>query len=148
MFKMTVKKILVVSIFVLLLVSPVVAQDIAGDGMEMDGDSMNMPGMTRSVDGRMQMFVDLGPALGGQMAHVYVDIIAFLITLFLVMKVGRGKIRYPILILGLTFLVSALIPLFFGHNLMWLVALIKSIGGMISIIWFISIFGLFSSSSD
>ncbi len=95
--------------------------------------------------GHTQMIVDIGPSYKGQMAHVYVDLLSFLIALFLVMKIGSGKIRYPILVLGLTFLATGLMPIILGHTYMWLVALVKSLGGMLAIIWFLQIFGLLGS---
>lgn len=89
----------------------------------------------------MEMHGNMGPVIGGQMIHVYFDFLIFIIALFLVMKIGSGKIRYPIFILALGFLISALVPVVFGHGYMWLVALIKSSFGLLSVLLFIQVFG-------
>ena len=109
--------------------------------------------MEESMDDEMvmgpggQMLVDFGPGFGGQMLHVYVDVLAFLVTLFLVMKLGMGKMRYPIMVLALTLLLTALIPVIWGHQWMWLIALLRSIGIIIAMIWLMVIFGVFQRSN-
>ena len=136
------KKIIYTILFTVLLITMSISPVLAQSDSMMEEGVMEMDGMMMGPDGRMQMTIDMGPALGGQMAHVYVDLVAFVISLYLVMKIGRGKIRNPIMLLGLGFLVSALIPLFFGHQFMWLIALVKSIAATFAMIWFMSVFGL------
>ena len=129
---------IIFSVLILSLVSFsfALAQDQMIDGAMMDDkvmeDQMIMGG---------SMGMSIGPVIYGQMVHVYFDLLIFIVALFLVIKIGSGKIRYPIITLALGFLVSALIPVFFGHSFMWLVALIKSGFGLLSILLFIQAFG-------
>jgi len=127
------KVIFSVLILSLASVSFVLAQDQTMEEKMMD-DQMVM-------GGSMMMGGSMGPVIFGQMLHVYFDLLIFIIASFLVIKIGSGKIRYPIIALALGFLVSALIPVLFGHGLMWLIALIKSGFGLLSILLFIQAFG-------
>ena len=123
-------------IFSVLILSLVSFSFALAQGQMMD-DKVTEDQMT--MGGSMGM--SIGPVIYGQMVHVYFDLLIFIVALFLVIKIGSGKIRYPIITLALGFLVSALIPVFFGHGLMWLVALIKSGFGLLSILLFIQAFG-------
>lgn len=102
------------------------------------GDSV---GMSVEIHDNQAM-VDLGPMFLGQMLHVYADLAGFFIVLYLVLKIGSGTLRYPVLVLGLTFLATALLPSLFGHQYMWTVALVKSVGVILSLLWLLGILGL------
>jgi len=93
------------------------------------------------MDQNMALSMSTGPLVAGQMIHVYVDLVAFFITMYLVIKIGTGKIRLPIVVFALAFLSAALIPLIWGHGAMWVMALVKSSLGFIGVLMFIQIFG-------
>jgi hypothetical protein len=156
------KKIIITSLSVLTLqgvaVIPVLAQMEMEEGvMEetvMEHEEMGMMMNEDGSIGTMQMtgsnkfnntfyhyMNGMGPLFYGQMAHIYVDFAAFLITMWLIVKIGSGSIRYPLFAIALAFLAAVLIPIIFGHGFMWFMALTKSIIAFIGVIWFIKIFG-------
>jgi len=89
-----------------------------------------------------QILIDAGPMIGNQMIHVYANFVAFLIAMYLFIMLKRGRIRYPILILGFTFLITGLIPVLFGHHLMWVTHVIETSGALLTLLAFLGIFGL------
>jgi len=90
----------------------------------------------------MQVLVNLGPTIGEGMLFITVNLIAFLITLILVLRIGSGKIAKPIFLIGLGFLFSALSPMIFGVENIWAVPIIQSIFSAVGILMFIKIFGV------
>jgi len=52
--------------------------------------------------------------IGEGMLFITLNLVAFLLTLVLVLRIGAGRIGQPIFLIGLGFLVSGLIPLILG----------------------------------
>ena len=90
-----------------------------------------------------KMIIDTGPLVGGRMVHQSLDLMAFLVTLVMVIRIGPGAIALPILIFGFSFLFSALLPIAFGTKILWALPLINSFFGLLGIITFMYVFGLF-----
>jgi hypothetical protein len=84
-----------------------------------------------------------GPMIGQSMLFVAVDLLAFLITLLVVMRIGTGKIAQPILVFSLGFLVSAVLPLVWGTDVLWLVPIVQSVFGIFGILLFMKVLGIF-----
>ncbi|MBI4128329.1 MAG: hypothetical protein HY459_04680 [Parcubacteria group bacterium] len=85
----------------------------------------------------------VGPSLGGQPLHVFVDLLASLIALSLMLKMGTGKLKYPIFVFVIGYLTSALVRILGGYSYAWLVPLIKSFTDFIGLIWLFSLLGGF-----
>lgn len=84
-----------------------------------------------------------GPMIGEGMLFISVNLVAFLVTLMLVLRIGSGKISQPIFLIGLGFLLSALISIVIGTNYLWAVPLVQTIFGLAGIISLMKIFGVF-----
>jgi hypothetical protein len=84
-----------------------------------------------------------GPMVGQSMLFVSVNLLAFLLTLLVVLRIGTGKIAQPILVISLGFLASAIVPLFWGPELLWLIPLIQSLFGILGILLFMKVLGIF-----
>ncbi|MBU4380758.1 hypothetical protein L6255_00085 [Candidatus Parcubacteria bacterium] len=87
--------------------------------------------------------VFLGPQIGDSMAFVYLNLVAFLVTLMFVLRVGTGKIAKPIFFISLGFLISACIPLTLGNEYLWMVPLIQTLFSILGIMGFMSAYGVF-----
>jgi hypothetical protein len=76
----------------------------------------------------------------GQPLYIYFDIFAAALTLWLIIKIGKGKIRYPLLIFLAGFISSIVLPPFIGNDLEVLM-LFKGGVGLLGIAAFITVFG-------
>ena len=85
-----------------------------------------------------------GPMIGQSFLFVTVNLLVFLATLLLVLRIGNGKIAQPILVIGFGFLISAVLPLIWGSDIFWLVPLIQSFCGLFGILLFMQVLGIFS----
>ncbi len=84
-----------------------------------------------------------GPMIGQSMLFVAVDLLAFLMTLLVVLRIGTGKIAQPILVFSLGFLFSAILPLIFGTDVLWLIPIVQSAFGILGILLFMKVLGIF-----
>ncbi|PIZ43740.1 hypothetical protein COY33_01060 [candidate division WWE3 bacterium CG_4_10_14_0_2_um_filter_42_7] len=94
----------------------------------------------------LTIIANTGPLVGDAMLFTVVNFIAFLVTLLFVLKIGTGKIGQPIFFIGLSFLVSALIPSVFGVENIWLVPLSQTFFCLMGILSLTNIFELFRVS--
>ena len=85
-----------------------------------------------------------GPMVGQSFLFVVVNLLVFLVTLILVLRIGSGRIAGPILVIGFGFLTSAVLPLVWGSDVFWLVPLIQSFCGFLGILFFMQVLGIFS----
>jgi hypothetical protein len=76
----------------------------------------------------------------GQPLYIYFDIFAATLTLWLIIKIGRGKIRYPLIIFLVGFVSSVVLPPFIGNDLE-VIMLFKGGVGLLGIASFITVFG-------
>jgi len=90
----------------------------------------------------MQIVVDLGPTIGDGMLFISLNLVAFLLSLILVLRIGTGKIGQPIFLIGLGFLFSGLIPTIFGVEYLWAVPLVQSLFSILGIIVFMKVLGI------
>jgi len=88
-----------------------------------------------------------GPMIGQGMLFISVNLVAFLITLMFVLRIGSGKISQPIFFIGLGFLLSALIAVVGGTDWLWAVPLVQALFGLIGILSLMKIFGVFEMIS-
>ena len=85
--------------------------------------------------------------VGQSFLFVIVNLLVFLATLLLVLRIGNGKIAQPILVIGFGFLASAVMPLIWGSDVFWLVPLIQSFCGLLGILLFMQVLGIFTIGS-
>lgn len=85
-----------------------------------------------------------GPMVGNTLLFVPINGVAALLTLLLIMRIGKGKLNIPIIILCLGFLISAAIPVVFGVGYLWAVLLTQTLFGILSILAIMKVFGVFS----
>ncbi|MBW1937028.1 MAG: hypothetical protein JRI84_16070, partial [Deltaproteobacteria bacterium] len=83
-----------------------------------------------------------GPMIGEGMLFITLNLVAFLLTLVLVLRIGAGRIGQPIFLIGLGFLVSGLIPLILGIEYLWAVPVVQTLFGMVGIFSLMRIFGV------
>jgi len=81
--------------------------------------------------------------IGEGMLFITLNLVAFLLTLVLVLRIGAGRIGQPIFLIGLGFLVSGLIPLILGIEYLWAVPVVQTLFGMVGIFSLMRIFGVF-----
>ncbi len=95
-----------------------------------------------------QLLIHSGPQIGEGMLFISINLVAFLVTFMLVLRIGAGKIGHPIFLIGLGFLLSSLIPLILGTDFLWVVPLIQTIFTLLGIISLMKIFGVFEMISS
>jgi hypothetical protein len=76
----------------------------------------------------------------GQPLYVYFDIFAAILTFWLIIRIGRGKIRYPLIIFLAGFLSTLILPKFFVNDLETIM-LFKGGVGLLGIASFVAVFG-------
>ncbi|MFH1565879.1 MAG: hypothetical protein ABIB98_01615 [bacterium] len=84
-----------------------------------------------------------GPTIGDGMLFITINLVSFLICLILILRIGTGKLAIPVFFIGLGFLLSAIIPLLFGIEQLWLVPIIEGLFVLIGITLFMKILGVF-----
>lgn len=84
-----------------------------------------------------------GPMIGQSMLYVAINLVVFLLTLLLVLRIGTGKIAQPILVISFGFLISAILPLIWGSDVLWVVPVVQSIFGLLGMLLFMQILGVF-----
>lgn len=87
--------------------------------------------------------VFIGPQFGNSMVFVFLNLVAFLVTLMFILRVGTGKIAKPIFFISLGFLISACIPLTLGNEYIWMVPIIQTLFSILGIMGFMSAYGVF-----
>ena len=85
-----------------------------------------------------------GPMVGSTFVFVPINVTAALLTLILVIRIGKGRLNIPVILIGLGFLVSAAIPIVFGIEYLWIVPLLQTIFGALAILALMKVFGVFS----
>jgi len=85
-----------------------------------------------------------GPMVGSTFVFVPINAAAALLTLILVIRIGKGRLNIPVILIGLGFLVSAAIPIVFGIEYLWIVPLLQTILGVLAILALMKVFGVFS----
>ena len=85
-----------------------------------------------------------GPMVGNTFVFVPMNAAAALLTLILVIRIGKGRLNIPVILIGLGFLVSAAIPIVFGIEYLWIVPLLQTIFGVFAILALMKVFGVFS----
>ena len=84
-----------------------------------------------------------GPTIGDGMLFITINLVSFLICLMFILRIGTGKLAIPMFFIGLGFLLSAIFPLLFGIEQLWIVPLIESLFVFLSVIIFMKILGVF-----
>jgi len=90
-----------------------------------------------------EIIISRGPTLGDGMLFISLNLIAFLVCLMFVLRIGKGKIAKPIFFISLGFLVSATIPLTLGEELLWMVPVIQTTFSLLGIMGFMEAYGVF-----
>jgi len=90
-----------------------------------------------------KLLIYTGPLIGQGMLFITLNLVAFLLTLVLVLRIGTGKIGQPIFLIGLGFLVAALIPLVLGTEHLWAVPVAQTLFGVAGIFSLMKAFGVF-----
>jgi len=85
----------------------------------------------------------IGPQFGNAMAFVFLNLVAFLVTLMFVLRIGTGKIAKPVFFISLGFLISACVPLTLGNEYIWMVPIIQTLFSILGIMGFMSAYGVF-----
>jgi len=93
------------------------------------------------------MLIHTGPLIGQGMLFISINLVAFLVTFMLVLRIGSGQIGQPIFLIAVGFLLSALVPLILGSDFLWAVPLVQTLFGLIGIISLMRIFGIFEMIS-
>lgn len=86
---------------------------------------------------------EFGLILFGYPLFVWVDFIAFLITIILIFRLGSGSLVKPVYSFSLSFLLPVLIAFLFGSSLYWLVPLIQTFFVFIGIYLLMRVLGIF-----
>jgi hypothetical protein len=81
-----------------------------------------------------------GPQFANLPVSAWLDIITFFIAIYLVLKIGGGKIMYSVWLVGATGLVGFLALWFGGAPAFWIMSTIKSAVLLFSIIWLVIVF--------
>jgi len=84
-----------------------------------------------------------GPMVGETLLFVAINLVVFLLTLLLVLRIGTGKIAQPLLVISLGFLASSVVPLFSGSSFLWLIPIIQSVFTMLGMVMFMYVLGVF-----
>ncbi|OIP97712.1 hypothetical protein COT69_03080 [candidate division WWE3 bacterium CG09_land_8_20_14_0_10_39_24] len=84
-----------------------------------------------------------GPVIGDGMLFITINLVAFLICLMFILRIGTGKLAIPVFFIGLGFLLSALIPLLFGIESLWAVPLVEGLFVFAGVVIFMKILGIF-----
>jgi len=79
---------------------------------------------------------------------VFVDFIAFFLSIILMLRIGSGELLKPVLFFGLSFLVSGVIPLIFGMEYIWVIPLIQTFLSFVGILILMKILGVFEMISS
>ena len=87
--------------------------------------------------------VYMGPTIGQGMMFITLNLVAFLLSLVLVLRIGAGRIGQPVFLIGLGFLVAALIPLVVGMEYLWAVPVAQTLFGLAGIFALMKTFGVF-----
>ena len=95
-----------------------------------------------------QLIIQAGPQIGEGMLFISINLVAFLITFMLVLRIGAGKIGHPIFLIGLGFLLSSLVPLILGTDFLWAVPLIQTMFTFLGVVSLMRIFGVFEMISN
>ncbi|MCG2686155.1 hypothetical protein L6258_02180 [Candidatus Parcubacteria bacterium] len=90
-----------------------------------------------------KILVSSGPMIGQGMLFITLNLVAFLLTLVLVLRIGAGRIGQPIFLIGLGFLVSGLIPLILGIEYLWAVPVAQTLFGVAGIFSLMRALGVF-----
>ena len=84
-----------------------------------------------------------GPTIGDGMLFITINLVAFLVCLMFILRIGTGKLAIPMFFISLGFLLSSLIPMLFGIEQLWLVPLVESLFVLLGIVFFMKILGVF-----
>lgn len=93
------------------------------------------------------MEISTGPIIWDLLVFVPINMAAAFMALILIFRVGRGKLNIPIVFIGLGFLFSALVPVIFGYDYLWAVPITQTFFGVLSLIFFMKVFGVFTLMS-
>ena len=88
-----------------------------------------------------------GLTIGDGMIFITLDLIAFLITLMLILRIGTGELSKVIFLFALSFLLPAIIPLIFGTQVLWWVPFIQTIFSLAGIYLLMKVLGVFELMS-
>lgn len=81
-----------------------------------------------------------GPILLGIPISGLIDILTFATAIYLIIKMGGGKIMYSVWLVGATGLIGFLALWVGGPQALWIMSVIKSAVLLFSIIWLIVVF--------
>lgn len=84
-----------------------------------------------------------GPMVGETLVFVPVNAAVFFLSLLVIIRIGKGKLNLPIILLALGFLAAAATPVILGVKYLWVVPLVQTTFGALSIISLMKIFGIF-----
>ena len=85
-----------------------------------------------------------GPMVGNSMIFVPINFAATLLSLLLIIRIGKGRLNLPVVILALGMLIAAVIPVSFGKEFLWIVPIIQTISSALTILSIMKVFGVFS----
>lgn len=88
--------------------------------------------------------IDTGPMIGQAFLFIPINAAAFFLTLLLILRIGKGAINLPIILIALGFLLSAFTPLVTGIRYLWIVPLIQTFFSAVGILALMKVFGVFS----
>ena len=90
-----------------------------------------------------KILVYKGPTVGDGMLYITINLVAFLVVLMFILRIGTGKLAIPMFFIALAFLISALIPILIGVEYLWLVPLVESLFVFIGVMILMRILGVF-----
>ncbi len=94
-----------------------------------------------------QIIISEGPKIGDGMLFISIDLVAFLVVLMFILRIGTGKLAIPMFFISLSFLLSALVPLLFGLEELWVVPVLQSLFTLIGVFILMKILGVFDLMS-
>ncbi|PIR43626.1 hypothetical protein COV24_01710 [candidate division WWE3 bacterium CG10_big_fil_rev_8_21_14_0_10_32_10] len=94
------------------------------------------------------MYITIILELLTQNAFIFIDFMAFLFTVLLLLRIGSGLLSIPVFFFALSFLIPPLTFVIFGESVIWVLPVIQTLIGLIGIALLMKILGVFELISS
>ncbi len=88
----------------------------------------------------MEMQALTGPLLGGVPISAWIDVVTFLVAIYVILRMNGGRLMYSVWLIGATGLVGFLALWLGGLPAMWVMSTIKSVVLLLAVVWFVIVF--------
>ncbi len=75
-------------------------------------------------------------AFVGYFIQAWLDLVTAAVSVFLVIRLGGGKLMYPVLLIGMVSLFRLLTVLIANYEITWLTSTLESLVLLVAVLWF------------